>query len=66
MPKKEKEEGEDEMYLMYNHLQWEDLVTWDNTQIKSPPAKHMDLLYFSGYRLYSTILLPNSISHVLR
>lgn len=48
-PGRQKTEKEEDLYMMYNHLQWEDLVAWDNSQIKSPPAKHMDLLYFSGF-----------------
>ena len=57
-PKKKRKEDDEELYMMYNHLQWEDLVAWDNSQIKSPPPKHMDLLYFSGFfslRIHSPI-----------
>ena len=54
-PGRNKIEKDEDLYLMYNHLQWEDLVAWDNSQIKSPPGKHMELLYFSGIRFSNAI-----------
>ena len=47
---------------MYNHTQWEDLVVWNNSQITSPPAKHMELLSFSGKHIgYVTIYVVTFI-----
>lgn len=45
---KEKQDLEsDEIYLMCNHIKWEDLVAWDNTHISRSPSKNKDLLSVS-------------------
>ena len=51
---KEKKRNEEleEIYMMHNQVKWEDLVVWDNSQIKSPPPKHMELLYFAGLFIF--------------
>ena len=51
---KEKKRNEEleEIYMMHNQVKWEDLVVWDNSQIKSPHPKHMELLYFAGLFIF--------------